>query len=296
MIDRYEIGERQTSACGIPTVWLEAHGPDGLAPPDLRRAGGHHARTAPRAGRCPGPSPPSTTASCARCCSSSPTASSRPPRSTAARGHTVHTDRGDLTRAADRGRAGLAAGAGRRRRLPAARRAAVARARGAPGRRRRRPGDLDRPRDRARGLRLELPRARRAADRRRLVRPALPREGQHREAGRGPGLGRRALPGQLDPPQDPPGHRGRHLLRRRLRRATACRSPPRASAPPSTSGWPAGASCAPWWPASARRDEALRRYGAFSDSHEWKFRWMLRAQRIVPRVWPRAAEPGGARR
>ena len=31
---------------------------------------------------------------------------------------------------------------------------------------------------------------------------------------------------------------------------------------------------------------ALARYGDFSDSHEWKFRWMLRAQRIVPRVWP----------
>ncbi|HEX5911384.1 MAG TPA: hypothetical protein VFY44_12900, partial [Thermoleophilaceae bacterium] len=26
MIDRYEIGERQTSACGIPTVWLDALG------------------------------------------------------------------------------------------------------------------------------------------------------------------------------------------------------------------------------------------------------------------------------
>src|SRR5437588_13092976 len=24
MVDRYEIGERQTSACGIPTGWLEA--------------------------------------------------------------------------------------------------------------------------------------------------------------------------------------------------------------------------------------------------------------------------------
>ena len=36
------------------------------------------------------------------------------------------------------------------------------------------------------------------------------------------------------------------------------------------------------------RAEALRRYGAFSDSHEWKFRWMLQAQRIVPRVWPPA--------
>jgi menaquinone-9 beta-reductase len=35
------------------------------------------------------------------------------------------------------------------------------------------------------------------------------------------------------------------------------------------------------------RAEALRRYGAFSDGHEQKFRWMLRAQRAVPRVPPR---------
>jgi menaquinone-9 beta-reductase len=34
--------------------------------------------------------------------------------------------------------------------------------------------------------------------------------------------------------------------------------------------------------------QALAHYSDFSDSHEWKFRWMLRAQRIVPRVWPRA--------
>src|SRR5580658_3449826 len=26
MVDRYEIGERQTSACGIPTAWLDALG------------------------------------------------------------------------------------------------------------------------------------------------------------------------------------------------------------------------------------------------------------------------------
>ena len=29
MIDRYEVGERQTSACGIPTSWLEALGLEG---------------------------------------------------------------------------------------------------------------------------------------------------------------------------------------------------------------------------------------------------------------------------
>ena len=39
------------------------------------------------------------------------------------------------------------------------------------------------------------------------------------------------------------------------------------------------------------REEALRRYAEFSDSHEWKFRWMLRAQRAVPRVPPRLLAP-----
>jgi menaquinone-9 beta-reductase len=35
------------------------------------------------------------------------------------------------------------------------------------------------------------------------------------------------------------------------------------------------------------RDTALRRYSAFSADHEWQFRWMLRVQRTVPRVPPR---------
>jgi flavin-dependent dehydrogenase len=37
------------------------------------------------------------------------------------------------------------------------------------------------------------------------------------------------------------------------------------------------------------RDEALRRYGSFSAAHGWKFEWMLRAQRLIPRLWPRVA-------
>ena len=32
------------------------------------------------------------------------------------------------------------------------------------------------------------------------------------------------------------------------------------------------------------RDDALRDYAAFNDAHEWKFNWMLRAQRAVPRL------------
>jgi flavin-dependent dehydrogenase len=34
------------------------------------------------------------------------------------------------------------------------------------------------------------------------------------------------------------------------------------------------------------REDALRRYGAFSASHEWKYKWMLRTQKLVPQVWP----------
>jgi flavin-dependent dehydrogenase len=37
----------------------------------------------------------------------------------------------------------------------------------------------------------------------------------------------------------------------------------------------------------APRGTALRRYGAFSARHEWHFRWLLRVQRLVPRVPPR---------
>jgi flavin-dependent dehydrogenase len=37
--------------------------------------------------------------------------------------------------------------------------------------------------------------------------------------------------------------------------------------------------------------EALTRYHDFSAAHEWKFRWMLRAQRLIPRVPPRLLGP-----
>lgn len=37
----------------------------------------------------------------------------------------------------------------------------------------------------------------------------------------------------------------------------------------------------------ADREGALRRYAAFSATHEWQFGWMLRAQRLIPRVPPR---------
>jgi menaquinone-9 beta-reductase len=39
------------------------------------------------------------------------------------------------------------------------------------------------------------------------------------------------------------------------------------------------------------RGDAEAAYASFHDSHEWKFRWMLRAQRLVPRVPPRILGP-----
>jgi menaquinone-9 beta-reductase len=39
------------------------------------------------------------------------------------------------------------------------------------------------------------------------------------------------------------------------------------------------------------REQAAARYAEFNDSHEWKFRWMLRVQKLVPRVPPRVLGP-----
>lgn len=39
------------------------------------------------------------------------------------------------------------------------------------------------------------------------------------------------------------------------------------------------------------REQAAVTYAGFNDSHEWKFRWLLRAQRLVPRVPPRVLGP-----
>jgi flavin-dependent dehydrogenase len=39
------------------------------------------------------------------------------------------------------------------------------------------------------------------------------------------------------------------------------------------------------------RDRAAARYTEFHDAHEWKFRWMLRVQRLVPRIPPRLLGP-----
>ncbi len=42
---------------------------------------------------------------------------------------------------------------------------------------------------------------------------------------------------------------------------------------------------------SQDREAAMSRYAEFNDSHELKFRWMLRAQKLVPRIPPRLLGP-----
>jgi len=39
------------------------------------------------------------------------------------------------------------------------------------------------------------------------------------------------------------------------------------------------------------REQAAAAYAEFNDAHEWKFRWMLRVQRLIPRIPPRALGP-----
>jgi flavin-dependent dehydrogenase len=39
------------------------------------------------------------------------------------------------------------------------------------------------------------------------------------------------------------------------------------------------------------REEAAAAYAEFHDSHEWKFKWMLRVQKLIPRVPPRILAP-----
>ncbi|HEX6666715.1 MAG TPA: NAD(P)/FAD-dependent oxidoreductase [Solirubrobacterales bacterium] len=39
------------------------------------------------------------------------------------------------------------------------------------------------------------------------------------------------------------------------------------------------------------REQAAAAYAEFNDSHEWKFKWMLRVQRLIPRIHPRVLGP-----
>ena len=112
------------------------------------------------------------------------------------------------------------------------------------------------------------------------------------ELTRGPRQGAERVPGQLDPPQAAARRPRAASSSSATRPATACRSAPRGSAPRSTSGSRWGASCAASSRGGRTASRRPRRYAAFHDSHEWKFQWMLRVQKLIPRVPPRLLGAG----
>ena len=188
VIDRYEIGERQTSACGIPTTWLTALDLEESLQQTFPELVIHTPHTTVRYDL------PWTFSTFDYRTLCGLLWDRLPPRQFTF--ETAKVERREGQRGGDRSghdpsrshrrRAGLAAGARLRGQRAAPRRAAVPRPRGPPLRGRRRPGGVDRPQLRPRRLRLELPRRRGGADRRRLLRPSLPRARAHRAPGRGP--------------------------------------------------------------------------------------------------------------
>ena len=218
MVDRYEVGERQTSACAAPTEWLEHLG---LAPSIQQTFGDLVVHARDRTFRWELPFTFSTF-DYRRLCQlllDGCDARFETAKVDGRTGDVVHTDRGDL-------RAPLIVDAlGWRRVLDDDERIQPPEARlsrgleihphaAGPG-----PRALARPALRPRRLLLVVPRGRRAARRRRVLRPARPRpraDGAPRGRRRRPG---RALAGQLDPAPDPPRDGRRRLLRRRQRRA-----------------------------------------------------------------------------
>ena len=185
-----------------------------------------------------------------------------------------------------RGRSRLAPGA-RHVRLPASRRALVARPRGAPARPGRRgPRRVDRALARPSRLPVARARRRRAAGRRGLLRAARPRQGADRRAGRAARLPARALPGNWFP--------------HRLRDATedgvffvgdsAGHCFPLSGEGIRTAfyfGIACGRELRDVLAGAQSRERALERYAAFSARHERAFRRALQLQRLIPALPPR---------
>ena len=240
MVDRYEIGERQTSACAAPTRVARAPGPEGVDPADVRRARDPHAASAtlPLAAAVDRSRTFDYRELCALLRGAGRRASSRRRRSS---GRTrdddvVHTDRGDL-------RAPLIVDALGWRRVLGARRARSSRpTRGSRAGWRstraaaaRTSSSGSTARTCRAGYGWCVPGRRRGARRRRLVRPALPREGADGAAGRATSAFRRRASRAT-------GSRTSCAPRPRTASsssatapATACPRPPRASAPRCTS-------------------------------------------------------------
>ena len=132
VIDRYEVGERQTSACAAPTEWLVNLGLEGAVRQTFRDLVLHTPGADVR-WRLPWTFSTFDYRELCALLDAQSDAAFETAKVDGRTGHTVHTDRGDLTRAARRRRAGLAARpVGRRRADPAARGPALARPGGPP--------------------------------------------------------------------------------------------------------------------------------------------------------------------
>ena len=167
LVDRYEVGERATSACAAPTPWLEAMGVEGSIRQEIPHMSFHTPHGSARY-RLPWSWSAFDYRELCRLLRAQSDARFEIAKVEGRTAGVVHTDRGDLS-------APLIVDAlGWRRvlgaaRLPAARGAAVARAGGAPPRGRARPGRVDRPVPAAPRLLLERARGRRGAGGRRVL-------------------------------------------------------------------------------------------------------------------------------
>ena len=249
-------------------------------------------RTGPCGSRCPGRSRPSTTRRCASCWTPRTTrefetakVEGRGGRGARARRGQHRPRRGDAPRSSWTRSAGAGCSARTATSLPTPRSHAAWRYIPAD------PAGSSRSGSTARSCRpvtAGASRRRRGARRRGLLRPAVPREGADGRP-RGAAAARRgALPGQLDPAPAAPRRRGRHLLHGRLRgplpaadrrghpHRVLLRDRARAGAAPGDRG-----------PRVARllHCAVMRRSPPRTRGNS---RWMLRAQRFVPKVPPRA--------
>ena len=283
VVDRYEIGERQTSACGIPTGWLGAMGVEGAARQEFDTLVIHTPRGSSRY-RLPFTFSTFDYRELCRLLDDQNDARFETAKVNGRSGHTVHTDRGDVS-------APLVVDALGWRRILAPE-----------------GGDFQPP-DAPLSRGLEVHPHSSGEDLEIWI------DRRYVPAGYGwsfPAMDERRIGvGSFDPRfhvkdttvllaedlhEDPVRYQG-NWIPHQLRRATddgiffagdsAGHCLPLTAEGIRTAlyfGVALGRELRAVHEGAKSREQALRDYAAFNDGHEWKFRWMLRAQRLLPRL------------